>query len=187
MVSANIRRGLTFVAVGFLFTLVNVTVNNVNVTPNFVGWLLFFLAYPCLEKHAEGKEYLKWASLIIMIITLVRWVLDITHLVGDTSTLDTIVGIASEIFMFILFGILENVANYYNRADFAGKLRRLKYMNLVFYIVFAVSVIVYSFNQSTLIAGIALISGLIELILAIIICVTLFKLDKEIANGEPVA
>ena len=42
----DLRKGLSYVAFGFLFTLINfnLTVNGqaISITPNFIGWILFF-------------------------------------------------------------------------------------------------------------------------------------------------
>ena len=65
-------------AFGFLFTLINLnlTLNGktLNITPDFIGWILFFLAFDRLGSYVKGKEYLKWMSLVLAILSAALWV-----------------------------------------------------------------------------------------------------------------
>ena len=47
----NIQKALTFIAFGFLFTLLNININSINFTPSFIGWILLFLAYDNLGTY----------------------------------------------------------------------------------------------------------------------------------------
>ena len=73
--NTSLKRGLSFVAFGFLFTLVNLnlTLNGttVNVIPDFIGWALLFRAYDMLGHYMDGKNYLKWTFLILLILSAV--------------------------------------------------------------------------------------------------------------------
>ena len=75
----NIKKGLSYVAFGFLFTLVNfnLTLNGgtLNVMPDFVGWILFFLAFDKLGTYISDKKYMKWISLILAVVTAALWIL----------------------------------------------------------------------------------------------------------------
>ena len=59
----NLRKGLTLIAFGFLFTLIdlNLTLNGktLNVTPDFIGWILMYLAIDNLGDYADRKPILK--------------------------------------------------------------------------------------------------------------------------------
>ena len=70
--SMNIKKGISYVAFGFLFTLVNfnLTINSVSicVTPDFIGWLLFFLAFDKLGTYISDKSYMKWNALVMSLI-----------------------------------------------------------------------------------------------------------------------
>ena len=65
----NLKKGLSFVAFGFFFTLINLnlTLNGakLDVTPDFIGWILFFLAFDLLGTYVKDKLYLKWLSLVL--------------------------------------------------------------------------------------------------------------------------
>ena len=69
----DLKKALTYVAIGFLFTLINLNITigtiTINFTPDFVGWILFFLAFDKLGSYVEGKTYLKWMALVLAIIS----------------------------------------------------------------------------------------------------------------------
>ncbi len=187
METKDVRKGLSLIAFGFLFILLNITINNVPISPSFIGWLLFFIAYPYIEKYADGKDYLKWAALILTIVTAVQWVLEIVKAPVDFGVLKSIVAVANAVFMFLFFGVLEKIARSFSLEQRAGKLSTLKYVNLISYFGTVVFSILYSFRQSTLFAVVAFLCGVVAIIFAIITCVTLFKLKNEIGEDAAVA
>lgn len=187
MVSKDITKGLTLTAFGFLFVLINININEISISPAFIGWLLFFLAFPCFGKYGEGKEYLRWAALILTIITAVEWTLEVTNAVANTDVLKTIVGLANAVFMFLYFDILINVARDYGHEETANKLSTLKYVNIGGYIGTVVFAVLYALTKNTIMAVLTVVCGVVVLVTAIITCVRLFKLKKEIANGTSVA
>ena len=73
----NIKKGISYVAFGFLFTLVNFNINfpsvSINIMPDFIGWLLFFLAFDKLGDYVSSKPYLKWMALALMIVSGAVW------------------------------------------------------------------------------------------------------------------
>ena len=78
----DIKKGISYVAFGFLFTLININLTfngaTVNIVPDFLGWILFFLAYDKLGSYMENRVYLKWGFLIMAVFKGVLWILDFT-------------------------------------------------------------------------------------------------------------
>lgn len=187
METKDVTKGLSLIAFGFLFTLLNITINDVSITPSFIGWLLFFIAFPYVEKYAEGKDYLKWAALILTIVTAVQWVLEIVKAPVQLDILKTIVGVVDVVFMFLFFGVLENIVKSFNLEERAGKLRTLKFVNLISYLGTVVFSLIYSIRQDALFAGIAALCGIVAIISAIVTCFTLFRVKNEIADKTAAA
>ena len=110
----DIKKGISYIAFGFLFTLLNINLNfngtSINITPDFVGWILMFLAFDHLGQYVENKGYLKWIALILAILTGVIWVYGLVKPELSIDTVKTVVSFAGVVFMFILFGVLEEVA-----------------------------------------------------------------------------
>ncbi|MBQ1521221.1 MAG: hypothetical protein IIZ74_00480 [Erysipelotrichaceae bacterium] len=179
----NIKKGISYVAFGFLFTLVNfnLTINSVSicVTPDFIGWLLFFLAFDKLGTYISDKSYMKWIALVMMIITGALWLGGIVKPDLDMDILKTIVTVCSCVYFFILFGVLEKIADDYHSAQ-KSTLGFLKYFNILISLGFVVTALIGGMMQSELILGLSAVIGIVALVAAIVTAVVLFKLRKEL-------
>ena len=91
----NIKKGISLIAFGFAFVLVNLTLTlngrSICVTPDFVGWILFFMSFDLLGSYIADKAYMKWISLILAIVTGAIWMLKIAAPEMNTSILTTTV------------------------------------------------------------------------------------------------
>lgn len=181
----NLKKGLSLVAFGFLFTLVNLNLtfngSSLNVMPDFVGWILFFLAIDPLGDYAADKKYLKWAALVLAVFTAAFWILDLAKPELDPGLVKTVVSVAETVYMFLLFGVLEKIAH-----DFAspleGSIRTLKILNVALIAGFVVIGLLAAANGSMALTGTAAVLGVAALVAAIVTMVTLFKLKREIAE-----
>lgn len=181
----DLKKALTYIAFGFLFTLVNfnLTLNgtSINVTPDFIGWILFFLAYDKLGGYISSKPYMKWAALVLAVVSCGLWVLELTHVEFDVSAFNTVVSITSLIYMFVLFGSLEKVAEdkVPNRT---GTIRILKYLNVALYALFVLTAVVFQYAQNPTLLYLTGLFGLAVFVAAIYTAVVLFGLRKDILN-----
>ncbi len=181
----NLKKGLSFVAFGFLFLLVNLnlTLNGttVNCTPDFIGFILFFLAFDALGSYTQGKGYLKWISLLLVILSGAQWLLKtLRPELSGFSLLNGVTALLSAVYMFLLFGILEAIAGDFNSPR-ESTLSVLKYVNLLVYVLLAF----FSLQSGTGISlnsasSLVLMLGAIGLVSAIVTLVVLFKLRNEI-------
>ncbi len=126
----DIKKALSFIAFGFLFTLLNININSINFTPSFIGWILLFLAYDNLGTYTEGKIWLKWTALALAVLSFAVWILGLTNPDFSTRVLDAIISVVSAVYLYFLLGILENVANDFG-SSLTRKLHTVKYVNLV--------------------------------------------------------
>lgn len=183
----DIKKGIKYIAIGFLFTLVNLNLTfsdvAINFTPDFVGWILFYLAFDKLGTYAEDKQYLKWTSLVLAIFYAVIWIFGIVKPDVNIDLLEDIVSIVSVVYTFILFGILEKIAH--DHAPLKEKtLRVLKYINVIFYAAFLICGLITVYSKSEMMAVPTMVFGVACLVAAVITCLTLFKLSKEISTKE---
>ncbi len=184
----DIKKGVSYIAFGYLLTLVNLNLNfgsfSVNVFPNFIGWILFFLAFDKLGPYASDKPFLKWTSLILVILAGTTWILGIAKPELDADLLTTIMGVISVVYLFILFGVLEQIAGDYHSSR-ASTIHMLKILNPILYVAFVVSSLGFiSSNLSPTLGGLAAVIGIAALVTAIVTLVVLFQLRKEI-NSQP--
>ncbi len=185
----DIKKGIKYVALGFLFILVNVNLNfngtTVNISPNFLGWIFLFAAFDKLGKYGEGKTYLKWFALLMVAFTAVLWVLNLIRYQVDLTVANVIVGVCQCMYNYILFGMLEEIARDYG-SERKDKIHNLKILNLACYIALTVSAAVAynSLNKSTALLFFAV--GLAALVVAIVTLVTLFKFSNELHDRDDI-
>ncbi|MBQ6559452.1 MAG: hypothetical protein IJL85_01345 [Erysipelotrichaceae bacterium] len=173
----DIKKGISYIAIGFLFTLVNINLKlnstTLNITPDFIGWILIFFAFDRLGHYTENKAYLKWIALILAILTGVIWVYGIMKPEFDIDIVKTIVSFVSVGYMFLLFNILEKIAKDH-APTFEKNISMLKIINLVLYIGFFVTAMLTTRDQQTF-AMLAFVFGTATLISAIVTAVTLIR------------
>ncbi|MBQ9912158.1 MAG: hypothetical protein IJM49_03925 [Firmicutes bacterium] len=193
----NIKKALSLVAFGFLFTLVNVnlTLNGtaLNITPDFIGWLLLFLAMGKLGSYAEGKQGLKWVFKILAVVTAAVWVMGIVSpWIELPYYAKLVINAVEAIGLFVLFGIMEKVAED-NGSERRSTLSILKYLNLILFIALNMVGVVL---QGAILDGnitdanvaqspyiwIFTLLGVAALVCAVITAVVLFGLRKEVNN-----
>lgn len=179
----DIKKGLSYVAFGFLFTLVNINLNlnggSLNITPDFIGWILFFLAFDKLGTYISDKKYMKWIALVLAIVTAALWILEMAKPELNVDIISTFVAIVSLVYMFILFGVLEKIATDY-KSSRADTLRMLKILNLALYLAFLGLSLLYLYNKSTYTVAAAAFTGIAALVAAVFTALVLFGLRKEI-------
>ena len=182
MTSADLKKGISYVAFGFLFTLVNVNLNfqsgTLNIAPDWIGWILFFFAYALLGEYVAGKPYLRWVPLVMVILTGAVWILNLAKPELDISILTLITGIISAAYMFVLFGVLETIGRDYDSWH-TETIRTLKFVNLIAYLVSLLFILLARVTASAAVAGAFLIVGVVMIVAAIVTLVVLLKFRKE--------
>lgn len=179
----KLKNGLTFVAYGFLFTLLNLNLtfngHTVNVIPNCLGWLLLFLAHDNLKPYGEDKGYLKWTALGLTVVTAVIWIIGLMDPDFSISWLSILVSIVQAVYMFMLMGILGDIAAD-NQSSQQNALSTLRYLNPI--LLAGVTLFGYmSMFLSEYFALIATAVGIVALAAAIWTAVTLFRLRREVS------
>ncbi|MBQ1827358.1 MAG: hypothetical protein II126_05235 [Erysipelotrichaceae bacterium] len=181
----NIKKGISYVAFGFLFTLVNFNINfpnvSINIMPDFIGWLLFFLAFDKLGEYIADKPYLKWTSLVLMILSAAIWLEAFVRTGADLNILKTAITVVSGIYMFILFGVLEKIAEDYGSAQ-KSALGFLKYFNVILSLGFVILAVAGGKTENGLLLLLAATIGLVAIVAVIVTAVILFRLNSEIQD-----
>ena len=184
----DIKKALSYTAIGFLLTLIdiNLTMNgqSVSVTPDFIGWILFFLADDKYGTFMRGKEYLKWCFLIIAVIRAFQWVVTVFQLSVELPGVVTIIiGIAEAVIMFLFFGVIEEVTRNYD-PDRASTVNLLKIINLVLLLALTLLGVQALMQMSVALAVLVAVLGIAALVAAIVTCVVLFKIRKTVMSAQ---
>jgi len=197
----DLKKGLSLTAFGFLFTLVNFNLifngTKINIIPDCLGWLLFFLAFGSLGAYAKGYKWLRWIALILAVITAAFWVLEIVRpelaASSDFSLVNTAVGVCELVFTVLIFTPLIRISKDYGSTR-EGTLKTLRIIDVVAYIlVLAAGIYVYmtangatsidGMSGTTVLAGIiTVIAAVAMLVCAIITVITVFGLRKEVTG-----
>ncbi len=181
----DLKKGLSLIAFGFFFTLVNLnlTLNGtvLNVTPAFVGWILLFLAFDRLGGYTSGKLYLKWLSLLLIVMTAAVWVCDLARPELDTGAVKTFNTVLESVYMFLLLGVLASVAHDYGSRK-ESTLGMLRFLNPALMLGFVLAGIMGVSAGSASLTVIAAVLGAAALAAAIVTMVVLFGLKKEISD-----
>ena len=183
----NIKKALSFVAFGFLFTLININITldtiTINFTPDFIGWILLYVGFDKFGTYVEKKKYLKLISLLLIIVSAALWAFDLFGLDLPLSIVKSVANILSAVYMFELFTVLTRIAED-NQSSHADTIRYLKYINVILFLLLSgISLIADRMTLSTLAVTFTVL-GVLALISAIISAVILFRLRKEI-NEKP--
>ncbi|MBQ5442721.1 MAG: hypothetical protein IIT47_04050, partial [Oscillospiraceae bacterium] len=167
------------------------------VIPDFIGWALLFRAYDMLGSYMEGKKYLKWAFLILLILSAVTWTYDLfMPEQAAPQLLYTVITLISVVAMFLFFGVLEKIAADY-QSPRQSTLRMLKYINVVLHAAVVILAMLYARTvsegaasaadvvgtpyQVTLVTMMG-VAGVAALVSAIVTAVVLFKLKGEVSD-----
>ena len=189
----NIKKALTYIAIGFALTVLDfhITIGkaSVGILPAFLGYFLLFLAYDKLGDYVAEKNYLKWVALILAAFYLLVWVGDIFNkeeyatIYGLVSAVKQSLHIISGVYFFLLFGVLENIAQDYNVPK-KKTVRRLKYINFGAVVFAALLSFIAELVPLTFTAIVAICGGLVGVIATIITIFVLFGFTKALASQD---
>lgn len=178
----DIKKGISYVAFGFLFTLININLTfngaTINIVPDFLGWILFFLAYDKLGGYMENRVYLKWGFLIMAVFKGVLWILDFTG-GPELGYLGTFFSLLALFLMYMLFGALEKVSHDFDPGR-EQTIYMLKILNLTASVAFVVVGLIMLITKAETLVVVELVIGLAALVLAVYTTFVLFGLRKAI-------
>ncbi len=190
MVSEETKKGLLYAALGFMFVLVNINLQfdakSVNITPDFIGFILLYLSLGYLGNYAADKGYLKWTAMILALCSAALWIFGLVS-DADVSVIRSLVSLVNAFFMFVYLGIIAQIA-YDHQSVRADTLNMLRYVSAgveVFLAVLSMTVSRFMIVDGRMNpAGVVLIlfGGLVGLAAAVWTMFTLFGVRKEIAQ-----
>ena len=176
----NIKKGIRLIAIGFLFTLINinVTVNEhvINFMPDFVGWILIGIACTKLDDYVKGKPFYMIGAILLGICNLAIALVTLFLPKMDITIYKTGVSVLTIIYVFALLTLIEKIGKDKGYKD-AGSIRILKYVYLIVFILFQAMTFAASYLPVNVLAFIVSISGLTALVTAIITAVVLFRMS----------
>lgn len=176
---SDYKKGLIYIAVGYLFILININLRFTNfsfdILPNFIGYFLQFVGILLLKEYTNNKKYLHALSIILGVLTLILLVSD--YMQTEIPYLRFVSNIIDVIYMVLLFNVLIKIANdYHSYEEIKLKVIRIALVlsNIFIY------VLVYYFNQARWFPPVFIAISLFMIMLTISVLVSLFRLSKDV-------
>ena len=110
----NLKKGLTYIVIGFLFTFISLNLKlntaNIDITPDYVGWILIFMGFDLLGDYVKDMKYLKWAAIGMAVLSLISWILAALSVSFDPDYLSTFINLAMILYFYFLLDPIEKIA-----------------------------------------------------------------------------
>ena len=151
----------------------------INVLPDFIGWIFILIGMLKIRRYFGQKKYMTVMAAFMIITSAVQYFFEIFHPETRLAVLNIICNLVTTIFMFLLFGTLEQIA-----ADHRSKRQSiLGYLKIatvcVDGIITLISLIALSERNLELLALIFTVMGVVLLGIAVISAVVLFQFARD--------
>lgn len=182
----DLKKAISLIAFGFLFVFVNINLSfnglSINIMPQFIGWILLFLAFVPVGPYMQGRSYMQWIPLVMALVSAGTWYLD-AFMPGlenpIVEVLRFIFNIVSAVYWYIMFGILEKIAN--DTGSTRGpRINVIKVVSLVLYVTISIFTLLVAKVELAFLAILILLLGIALIVLVVIALFTLFGLRKDI-------
>jgi hypothetical protein len=150
----------------------------IDIMPDFIGWLLLFLAFDKLGDYGKGKEYLKWSAFAMMLATVVQYALTVVRPETKYATFDLVINILQALYVFLYLGIIEEVAEDIGSVR-SDRIHTLRIVTLAID-VFLLLIQFFAVRADIPTAFTVIIAGFASVIVLIMLLAALFKLRKEV-------
>lgn len=169
---------------GYVLLYISINIGTVDILPAWLGFLLIFLALEGVASLESSASLLKPFAAILMIEAGTEWVLDMFSLMPDLYWLDVVIGVISLYFHFQLLTNLAQVAEGQG-SKYAGRLKKLRTLQTIFFTIMALVPVSIRMRISLLESSLFIIAlALINILVMLLICITLFSYKKELEGME---
>lgn len=183
---------ITKIAWGYIFILVHIKINTMDLLPSFAGYAMMLYSLTLLKDKCKNIMLLRPLAIVLIIWSTISWVQESFGLQLPLAYVGFIVQIIELYFNFqLLTDLSQLAAEYQSDEQYIDKklLRRRNIftaLSTVIYIFAAVPYFTDSLSEYEALAYALMVFGIVQLIVAFIIVHTLFELRKLFKNGaEP--
>ena len=178
----ELKKRIRLIAVGFIFTLININVNTgrmtINIMPDFLGWLIIAIACAKKDENMKNPMY-TIGAVILSLCEAALLVYRIVYPKRDIALYTSAISFISLIYVFPLLTRIEKIAKK-NGYDKVSSLRILKYLYTITYILTIALGLAQNLLPADLLAILLTICGLIVLAVAVLTIVVLFGMSARI-------
>lgn len=182
----NLYEGISHAAWGYFFLTFDFNLNNVSILPQFMGYILFFLAIKELAGERRDLLLLRPLCILLAAFKVADWLANWTgrDLDGQILFLDLLIGAAGLYFQFQFLTDMAALAEAYRPAEdnnLAARLRRRRTAYIVLVTVVSListqpgQIMIWGADWRTVIM---VVLAIIACIIAVMIMAALFELRK---------
>ncbi len=176
----KIKNGLRLIAIGFIFTLVNINITfdktQINIMPDFIGWILIAAASVFLKDYTKKNPFYLVGAILLAVCDVAFTVIEVGWPKLDVDLYKTGVSLFSILYIFLLLGKLEKVGKDKSYNDVTS-VRILKYVYVIVYLIFQALTFAADYLPVKVLEVLFSISGIAALVTAIATAFVLFKMS----------
>ena len=179
----KIKNALRLIAVGFIFTLININVTfngiQVNFTPDFIGWILIAVACAMMKGYTSRNPFYIGGAILLALCDATVLAVELLRPKLDITMYKTGISLFSIFYIFLLLGKIYEIGKDRNYKSIAS-IRVLKYVYLIVYIIFQSATLAGHYLPVNVLAIVFSISGIAALITAVATAFVLLKMSVMI-------
>ena len=183
----NVKKGIRLIAIGFVFTLINLNINfnaqSINIMPDFIGWFIIAFAFSYMGSFKKGSGWLKWGSILLGLISAGLMIAEFIFPKYDFTLYKSGASILEALIIFFLLKLLEKIGRSYG-SGLVGDLKILRYVYLVVYVIFQALSLCSGFLPVDLFTTLVSLCGIIALLTAIITMLVLLRFSATLETEE---
>ena len=167
----NYNRIFKFIAFGFILIVFHITINEFDLLPNWLGYLLIYQALKESNLTLFKQSRLDILLIIFVVYNLFTWILPINNII-----INILLNITSVIVNYLILSCIIELCELINsEVDTMINYRKIQ---LILDIICTVGIICSAVFLNELIAFVALFVGISLIILRVIIIIKCFNLSK---------
>ncbi len=176
----KIKNGLRLIAIGFIFTLVNINITfdktQINIMPDFIGWILIAAASIILKEYTKKNPFYLIGAILLAISDAAFMIIELAFPKLNISIYQTAASLFSIFYIFLLLRKIEKIGKDKGYNDVAS-VRILRYVYVIVYLIFQALTLAADYLPVKVLAVLFSISGIAALVTAIATAFVLFKMS----------
>ena len=179
----NLKKGIRLIAWGLILTLVNINVSTgnrrINITPDFIGWLLIAIGCGKLGNYAKRKSLYIFFAVVLSICEAAFLVLGIVFPKKDFGLYVSGLCALEDLYVIFLLSLLGRIAER-TGYDHYSSIRTLKYIYIIISIIYIALTLAVEYLPLQIYVAFAAADSIMALLAAILTCIIMMRFARKI-------
>lgn len=175
----NLHDAVGAVGRAYIFIYMNINLGNLDILPDWLGYVFILGALPTLSLWEESMGLLKNIGILLAVYEGLEWVMKLFGSQADIPVVSLIAGIIGLYFHFQLLTNMASIASEYGLTGRSENLLKLRTANTVLQ---TIAILTMQLSARFEAAWPALVMAFVVVILTIMITVSIYGLKKELAD-----